>query len=57
MNIEPRKWRTCKSINCVYLDNGNCKVEQCEHPDIGEAVQERIKKLMSEREVNYGGNS
>ena len=45
MKLESRKLRACLSIKCEYLDNGECTVEQCGHPDIGEAVKERIAQL------------
>ncbi|MBU1173092.1 MAG: hypothetical protein KKD44_26310 [Proteobacteria bacterium] len=41
-----KKWRFCKSIACEHLKGQECQVEQCQHPDMAQALKERRAQLM-----------
>uniref|UniRef100_A0A6M3IF55 Uncharacterized protein n=1 Tax=viral metagenome TaxID=1070528 RepID=A0A6M3IF55_9ZZZZ len=51
MKLDSRKWRSCKSISCKNLDNGNCKIEECENTDKSKAINKLHEQLL---EVKHG---
>ena len=52
--MDTRQLRFCLSIACAQLKGQECQVEECVHPDVAKALEERREQL---REVKYGGHA